>query len=84
MSKQSEAKIKQDYVAKAIPQTCQHCAFLNSKLELPRWMREHNNGHRQSPQYNVAEHGIMTDLRCEIGGFAVKKMGTCIEYAGKP
>jgi hypothetical protein len=64
MSKQSEAKIKQGYVPKAIPQTCANCASLEI---LP-----------QTSDFSAA------GLRCKIGGFAVKKMGTCNEFSGKP
>jgi len=69
MSKQSEAKAKQGYVAKAIPQTCCNCAHFASDIET----KESYGG--------KWEHE--TNLRCKIGGFAVKKMGTCDEFEPK-
>lgn len=71
MSKQSEAKEKQCYVAKAIPQTCGNCMhFQSDMVEMQSgwmgttWMAEKN-------------------LRCGIGGFSVKKMGTCKEFIAR-
>lgn len=69
MSKQTQAKEAQGYVPKAVPQVCCNCAhFVSDKVE-----REGCFG------------GVYVDeknLRCGIGGFAVKKMGTCNEWAG--
>jgi hypothetical protein len=71
MSKQSEAKAAQGYVAKAVPRTCANCAkFLSDKVQkTSEWMKttwvEEKN------------------LRCGIGGFAVKKNGTCNLYSVK-
>lgn len=84
MSKQSEAKKSQGYVAKAVPQTCQHCANMRSRLDLPRWMRECNELNPQGAVYGIEIYGAMTDLRCALGGFAVKKMGACNEWKAMP
>lgn len=70
MSKQSEAKAKQGYVPKAIPQTCVNCGHFKSDFEeikstFSTWTKE-------------------TNIHCGLGGFAVKKMGTCNEFIGKP
>ena len=71
MSKQAEAKAKQGYVPKAIPQTCVNCAsFRSEKIE-----QQTKYGHAWIKE---------TNQRCSIGGFAVKKMGTCSEWSGKP
>ena len=72
MSKQSEAKIKQGYVPKAIPQTCVNCASF--RLDVATLPTGCGNGTYRKE----------TNLRCCIGGFAVKKMGTCNEFSGKP
>lgn len=71
MSKQSEAKRAQGYVAKAIPQTCGNCAHFQF---------ERVNVNADRPQYE--EYWEDKNLRCGIGGFAVKKMGTCDEWVG--
>lgn len=70
MSKQSEAKEKQGYVAKAIPMVCMNCKHfkfdhvqtIKPSDRLPDGWWEDKN------------------LRCGKGGFAVKKMGTCNEF----
>ena len=70
MSKQSEAKAKQMYVPKATPQVCMNCASF------------------QFEKITKTEYGSTwteeRGLNCAIGGFAVKKMGTCNEWSGKP
>ena len=66
MSKQSEAKEKQGYVAKLIPSTCQNCANMISNEVRIEW---------HPTATKIAE------FRCRIGGFAVKKMGSCNEFA---
>ena len=62
MSKQSEAKERQVYVDRLIPNTCSNCAHFNSELYKP-YNREKN-------------------LRCTLGGFAVKKHGACVKHTG--
>lgn len=77
MSKQSEAKEKQGYLAKS--PTCSGCANLKSDLELPTWMQEHNEK-RKAEGYPAAygdELCVEKNLRCGIGGFAVKKTAVC-------
>lgn len=66
MSKQSEAKLKQGYMPKAIPTTCCNCTHFHSD------MVERSAGVFQSCGW-VEEK----NLRCLVGEFAVKKMGTC-------
>lgn len=73
MSKQSEAKEKQGYTPKAIPQTCQNCSqFLFDRVQT-----------QQPTAHNPAGYWEDKNQRCGIGGFAVKKMGTCNEFTGK-
>ena len=71
MSKQSDAKAAQGYVAKAVPETCVNCCHL--KMDLLQM--EGAYGWKWTRCAN---------LRCGIGGFAVKKMATCKEWAPKP
>jgi hypothetical protein len=71
MSKQSDAKKKQNYVPKAVPRTCSTCKnFLFDHVQVI------------SPHRYMPPNGYWDDknLRCGLGGFAVKKMGTCDCY----
>lgn len=70
MSRQSEAKEKQGYVAKSIPRTCPNC-------------KHYQFDHVQiGPISTLYPDGWWEDknLRCDKGGFAVKKMGSCNEF----
>lgn len=70
MSKQSEAKERQQYVPKYEPAVCMNCAHYSSDVV----------------ERNAVFGGTYKDesnKRCGLGGFAVKKMGTCIEWTGK-
>lgn len=60
MSKQGEAKRRQGYVPKRMPQVCANCEHYTSMLV-------------------EDEYGYETEkeMRCGIGEFAVKKMGSC-------
>ena len=72
MSKQSKAKVDQDYVPKAIPQACgvcRNCApVMGEVLRYKDPWRSSEGTHKVSEQVSQ---------KCGIGGFAVKKMGTC-------
>lgn len=72
VSKQSEAKERQGYVAKAAQRVCMTCKHFQSDLEEQRG-------------YNSKPNGYMMEknIRCGLGGFAVKKMGLCNEWATK-
>ncbi|HEX7687314.1 MAG TPA: hypothetical protein VF453_06395 [Burkholderiaceae bacterium] len=71
MSKQSEAKERQCYTPKLIPSVCGNCAHKRSTIT------EHPAEFSWSKPYTTEK-----DLRCAIGGFAVRKMGSCSEWAG--
>lgn len=79
MSKQSEAKVAQGYIDKAIPQTCGTCVHMQLDLELPKWMQKQGGSAVWDDKYKQE-----TNLRCGIGGFAIKKMGTCQHWRAKP
>ena len=68
MSKQSEAKIRQDYTPKLIPQVCSNCA----SYKCDSTKHEHAFG----------SYVKVSNQRCGIGGFAVKKTGSCAEWSG--
>ena len=72
MSKQSEAKAAQRYTDKAY--CCSDCRNITRDMVLPAWMRG-------DPKYDNDTarnaHLVEKNLRCGIGGFAVKKLGVC-------
>ena len=62
-SKQETAKKQQGYVPKAIPRECATCTSFTSDIDT-----------------KFTRYGSYTEeknLRCGIGGFAVKKKGCC-------
>ncbi|HEX2600076.1 MAG TPA: hypothetical protein VHL05_14955 [Terriglobales bacterium] len=68
MSKQSEARVAQKYVPKCVPSVCSNC------LHFTKEVTTHKNFYRET-------YTVDRNLRCGIGGFAVKKMGTCIQWS---
>lgn len=74
MSAQSKAKADQDYDPKPDPARCANCGHFQSDMLPPNWMRE-NDMRRDDPSYHREKN-----LRCGIGGFAVKKTATCIKW----
>ena len=70
MNKQSKAKESQGYVAKATPRTCQNC--VNFSFDRVQTV--------EPTTYNPNGWWADKNLRCKIGGFVVKKMGTCNEF----
>ncbi len=91
MSKQSEAKEKQGYVSKFEPDICGNCANLMFDMEFPEWIKEHNKNiieGKRNYSFNKDgmygdEHKQQKNLRCGIGGFSVKKQGSCEEWKSK-
>jgi hypothetical protein len=68
-SKQALAQEAQGYVAKAIPRVCGNCKhFTSEKVDA----NADYAGHAWVTPYIVDKN-----MRCAIGGFAIKKMGTC-------
>ena len=65
MSKQLQAKLNQGYQLKPVLPVCSNCTHFKSDLIPSEW----NNDYIQEK-----------NLRCGIGGFAVKKQSTCREY----
>ena len=65
MSKQSEAKKVQNYTPKASPAYCSNCQHYASEKEIKQstW-----SGDKWEQEKNI---------RCGIGGFAIKKQGVC-------
>lgn len=78
MSKQSEAKASQNYIPKA--HNCGDCANLKMDLVLPAWMREQN---AKEPGRWGDDRACEKNIRCGIGGFVVKKMGSCGQHIAK-
>ena len=69
MSKQSVAKETQGYVAEFIPPTCQHCVHFKLDIVFIPACKPYNKE---------------KNLRCTLGGFAVKKRGSCLLFAATP
>lgn len=70
MSKQSDAKQQQGYTPKAIPQTCMNCKhFMFDTVQTVAPTEWRPDGWHEDK-----------NLRCLLGGFAVKKMATCNKF----
>ena len=70
MSKQSEAKERQNYDPKPIHKICSNCsAFTSVVVDVKGW--------------GNTVYAEEKNMRCGIGGFAVKKGGTCNEHKRK-
>jgi len=80
VSKQSEAKERQQYTPKLIPNTCGNCAHFACDIALPDWMERQNSV--KPGRWDIADYGQEGNKRCTLGGFAVKKAGSCAEWAG--
>ncbi len=63
MSKTSDAKQAQGYIDKAVPTNCMNCRSYRSDEV------------RQKGAFGEWTREV--NIRCAIGGFAVKKMATC-------
>lgn len=66
MSKQSEAKEKQGYDPKPIQPTCMNCKHYSSEK-----VSESYGWHKEWTRE------VEKKKRCTLGGFAVKKTGSC-------
>lgn len=74
MSKKHEAAIEaQQYTPRFIAGVCGNCVHRVAKMTLPLWM------HGQ-PHYTPETHGVESN-KCGLGGFPVKKLGSCCEHA---
>jgi hypothetical protein len=71
MSKQSEAKEKQNY--RTSPRTCSNCVHYESKIVIKTY-----DSWRGKEEWEE-ERG----MKCSLGGFAVKKMAVCDLHANK-
>lgn len=83
MSKQSDAKAAQGYVAKAVPSTCGNCAHYASDMALsPYFAKRAAKGEKDwdGSEYTVERYGVEKNRRCTLGGFAVGKTATCSQY----
>ena len=71
MSKQSDAKERQQYVDKVDPRVCGNCIHFTSEQVCTNaeFVSEWNKPYFQEK-----------NMRCLIGGFKVKKLGTCIKH----
>lgn len=75
MSKKHEAAIEaQQYTPRFIAGICGNCAHRVADMALPAWMQ------KQPGVWDVEKYGVENN-RCGIGGFHVKKLGSCCEHA---
>ena len=80
MSKKHEAAIEaQQYTPKFVAGVCGNCTHMRLDLELPAWMQK-------QPGVWDDKYKLEKNHRCGIGGFPVKKLGSCCEhaFAGEP
>jgi len=68
MSKQSDAKKTQEYDPKPRPQICREC----KNFQFEKVLTSELYGQKYYRDKN---------LKCSIGGFAVKKISTCNQFA---
>ena len=74
MANKHDAAIeRQQYTPKLIAGTCGNCTHRKAVTVLPAWMRG-------NPEYTPETHGVESNT-CGIGGFPVKKLGSCCEHA---
>lgn len=83
MSKQSEAREQQGYRQEG--PRCGNCRRFTSDSTPIKWMVERNNecvnAGRPAPyDLTLAANLKESNLRCSIGGFAVKKHGYCNQW----
>jgi len=73
-AKHKNAIEAQQYEPKFVPGVCGNCAHLKFDLKLPTWMEKQpgvwGDNDRQEKNH-----------RCGLGGFPVKKGGSCAEHA---
>jgi hypothetical protein len=75
MSKKHQAAMEaQQYTPKFIAGVCGNCTHMTFDMELPAWMQE------QAGVWDD-KYKIEKNHRCGIGGFPVKKLGSCCEHA---
>lgn len=72
MSKQSEAKEKQNYGA---PHQCGSCKHFSADMVFPAWIEARNK--LQGVRIYGEEYKRERNLKCIIGGFSVKKTYVC-------
>jgi hypothetical protein len=77
MSKQSEAKVAQGY--RTEQQNCGNCQHRKCTVALPAWTEKYNQ--ERPGSYTLERHGLETNQRCGIGGFAIRKTATCVKWA---
>ena len=73
MSKQSEAKMRQGYTTEV--KNCSNCANYSSDRKLPAWMVGNSTYEDNAHRYEVE-----SNVRCGLGGFAIKKTASCEQY----
>lgn len=86
MSKQAKAKEEQGY--RLSGPTCGDCRNFASVMVPIKWMADANKkcaDRGEAPSYDLtlSANQKETNMRCAIGGFAVKKMAYCNRWEAK-
>lgn len=93
MSKVSIAKAEQGYCEKPVQPECRSCQHVRFDLEFPQWVLEKNAAFAAKTAAGTArswetpygdDYRQVKNLRCDIGGFAIKFLATCSQHAFKP
>lgn len=89
MSKIKKAKEEQGYIDKVEPAVCGNCAHFQSEKTPSKWLVDRNQQAAAKgepapyPQHVLDANASERNLRCGIGGFAVKKTGSCRSHQRK-
>lgn len=87
MSKQAKAKEEQGY--RLLGPACGNCRHFTSEMVPIKWMVERNAKLTRQGQalalldLSLPANQKETNMRCAIGGFAVKKTAYCHSWEGK-
>lgn len=78
MSAQSKAKESQGYVPKAVPSVCSNCRYFQAD-----YVDVNEKFHKGDATSLIRPFFEHRNMRCGIGGFAIKKMGVCNSWIKK-
>ena len=80
VSKVEQKKQAQGYVAKYEAPICGNCSNMTFDEEFPAWVKRENPNLSDAELFGKGYLKYETNLRCSIGGFAVKKQGSCLKH----
>ena len=80
ISKVEQKKQAQGYVAKYDAPICGNCPNMTSEEEFPAWVKKQHPDLSDGDLFQKGYLKYETNVRCGIGGFAVKKQGSCLKH----